>query len=778
MARVPVRGDHLGAYRVEQLLARGGMGLVYMGYDAGLHRWVAIKVLRPELAVDASVARSFLQEAHAAALLNHPNIVHIYTAGEQDGIVYFAMELVEGQTFEVLLQREKQLEPRRAIELIRQSALGLQHAFQHNIIHGDIKPGNLLVTGDGTVKLTDFGLARHLHMTPQSAAGGEFYGTPEYLSPEVAQGQLGDQRSDIYSLGITLYYMLTGQRPFTGASPQLVLKQQIHLPHTPVTKRCPQVSPALNQLVNKMLAKHPADRPQDYGELIAALDAARRAPRAVAELQTGSRNAPAAATPRPSPTPRTPRAQPTPRTQQPSRTSPPPPTPITLPPAVAPTATPPHKPPHSVWEFAVTVAAVVAVLGVGGYFFVKKLRQIAASRTMTATPAGAPNAINPEARAAAALMPLTSAANKYITVGRLGEAWKVYDQFDAKQYGQTHAAVSVKAARERILESANNAIAQTRDQARAAAKKNKFTDALNLWDQCANACQGIGPLAPVFTEELLRAVAARQDRVVQLYTQLRHLDKLAGTLVVSLQWDKLRDNVRTATAELPPGLAARQTVAVLQDEAPSLDRLRSNVWGRIKHGASPTVKLATRDGALQGQLVDISSQTITLRQPLGEKGFGERTIAWNELAPATVASLYNQCLDVTNPDEVFGFGILTVRQALARQAKVADAQATLQTLPVLAPGHADLIAHYQQLLAGGESSDTAAHLADAESAWQQTYAAITNGDWAAAAKQLKALRRPANRALFGPTDHNDLSRLNQLLTRMVAGHDAPSGTDD
>ena len=253
-------GDRLGQYKLVELLARGGMGLIYRAHDSGLDRYVAVKVLTPELARDAEVAQRFLNEARAAAALNHPNIVHVYAAGEQDGIVYFAMELVNGEQLETLLARVHKLPVREAVEFIQQAVRGLQHAHEHGLIHGDVKPGNFLIAGTGTVKIADFGLVRRVKAGTGKAGDESLFGTPIYISPEALAGQTPDHRSDIYSLGATLFQMLADRPPYVSATTDETLQMHTSAPVPSVKTFNPDVPDSLAQIVSRMLAKNPGER--------------------------------------------------------------------------------------------------------------------------------------------------------------------------------------------------------------------------------------------------------------------------------------------------------------------------------------------------------------------------------------------------------------------------------------------------------------------------------------------------------------------------------------
>src|SRR5207344_759900 len=200
---------------ITERIAAGGMGEVYRAQDAVLAREVAIKVLHRSLAGDQGFVDRFRREARAAASLSHPNIVAVYDWGAVDGVYYMVMEYVRGRATRDLLNASGRLEPAQAAEVIRQTLLGLEHAHRQGIVHRDIKPENVLVTTEGVVKVADFGLARAYADGRQTQAG-TVTGTVQYLAPEQIRGEPADPRSDLYSLGIVTYELLTGKLPFTG----------------------------------------------------------------------------------------------------------------------------------------------------------------------------------------------------------------------------------------------------------------------------------------------------------------------------------------------------------------------------------------------------------------------------------------------------------------------------------------------------------------------------------------------------------------------------------
>jgi len=265
-----------GRYRVEQELGRGGMAKVFKGTDEVLGRPVAIKVLAPQLADDESFIARFRREAQAAARLNHSNLVSVYDTGEDDGIKYIVMEYVEGKTLAACLAGGGRITPDRAIEIAEDVCRALAVAHAAGIVHRDIKPGNIMVTPRGEVKVSDFGIARVSVTGDTIAQTVAVLGTASYLSPEQAQGQAVDGRSDIYSLGCVLYEMLTGRAPFVGDSPVTVASKQVLETPQPPSKLDPDVSTELDAVVLKALSKNPANRYQTADDLRADLERARR----------------------------------------------------------------------------------------------------------------------------------------------------------------------------------------------------------------------------------------------------------------------------------------------------------------------------------------------------------------------------------------------------------------------------------------------------------------------------------------------------------------------
>ncbi|HEY1126850.1 MAG TPA: Stk1 family PASTA domain-containing Ser/Thr kinase, partial [Actinomycetota bacterium] len=264
-----------GRYLVESELGRGGMATVFKGTDTVLGRQVAVKVLSRQYSGDANFVTRFRREAQAAASLNHPNLVSVYDTGTDDGVHFIVMEFVEAKTLADYLAGGGRIMPERSIEIAEAVCDALSVAHAHGIIHRDIKPANIMITSKGDVKVTDFGIARVISGADTLAQTAAVLGTASYLSPEQAQSQPVDQRSDIYSLGVALYEMVTGRPPFSGDSPVMVASKHVLEQPTPPSKLNADVSPELEAVIMKAMAKNPDNRYQDADEMKADLERAR-----------------------------------------------------------------------------------------------------------------------------------------------------------------------------------------------------------------------------------------------------------------------------------------------------------------------------------------------------------------------------------------------------------------------------------------------------------------------------------------------------------------------
>ena len=265
----------LGRYRIDACIGEGAMAEVYRAHDPDIDRTVAIKTLRPEYAQDPELGARFVREARAAGALSHANIATIYDVGEADGIAYIAMELVEGQPLDVAMAQGR-MPYERVLELGRQLASALGYAHRHGVVHRDVKPSNILLSADGkTVKLLDFGVARVANAAAEQRLAhtqlGQLIGTPRYMSPEQALGLPVDHRSDLFSLGVVLYEMVTGKVAFPGTALATLAIQIAQERVEPIDRAAADCPPGLRFIIEKLLAKKPEQRFADGDALAAAL---------------------------------------------------------------------------------------------------------------------------------------------------------------------------------------------------------------------------------------------------------------------------------------------------------------------------------------------------------------------------------------------------------------------------------------------------------------------------------------------------------------------------
>ena len=264
-------GRQLGDFRLLRRLGRGAMAEVYLAEQGSLRRQVAVKVLKSQLAADASYVRRFHHEAQAAASLVHANIVQIYDVGGAEGVHYIAQEYVQGVNLQEYLVRRGPPPAKLAAAVICQVAAALNKAATAGIVHRDIKPENIMLAASGEVKVADFGLARLTGDAAGLTQVGLTMGTPLYMSPEQVEGRTVDPRSDLYSLGVTSYQMLSGEPPFTGETALSVALKHLHAQPTPLESLRPDLPPALCRIVHKLLAKQPGERYASARELLTEL---------------------------------------------------------------------------------------------------------------------------------------------------------------------------------------------------------------------------------------------------------------------------------------------------------------------------------------------------------------------------------------------------------------------------------------------------------------------------------------------------------------------------
>ena len=359
-----------GRYRLDEVIGRGGMSTVYRGTDLSLDRVVAVKVALDPLVEESPIYLArFTREAQSAAAIGNPGVVTVYDAGADGPTRFIVMEFVPGKSLADILKEKRPLEPEQAANIAAQVADALSAAHAAGIIHRDIKPGNIMVEPNGSVKVLDFGIARAVDggSLTQTAT---VLGTSAYMSPEQALGQPVDARSDIYSLGCVLYEMLTGQPPFVADVAAAVMHQHVRVAPKPAIERNPAIPPALNTLVMEMLAKQPKDRPQTAAEvrerLVAAISEDPRADAlttlAMAAALPTAATVPIEATPpppvpEPEPVVRQTPIPPRPREPREPRESPP-------------ASPPPHKSRTGLWALIAVIAALLlgggAALALGG----------------------------------------------------------------------------------------------------------------------------------------------------------------------------------------------------------------------------------------------------------------------------------------------------------------------------------------------------------------------------------------------------------------------------
>src|SRR5258708_27100274 len=259
----PLIGKELGHCTLQRKVGQGGMGAVYLAHHPGLNKAIAIKVRPGDLANNPEFRERFIREARLAARLEHPNVVQVHDVGYEMGVHYIAMQFIEGKSLDGILKERKKLAVGEALSTTKRVAAALAAAAKLGIVHRDIKPHNILISKDGVVKVADFGLAKDEDANRSISEPGTVMGTPYYMSPEQAKGLNVDHRSDLYSLGATLYHMLTGKRLFDGGSPvSIVMKQASDEEPVPARQLEPSIPAPVDAFLAKLLQKGPANRYQ------------------------------------------------------------------------------------------------------------------------------------------------------------------------------------------------------------------------------------------------------------------------------------------------------------------------------------------------------------------------------------------------------------------------------------------------------------------------------------------------------------------------------------
>jgi serine/threonine protein kinase len=264
-------GSVIAGHRIERLVGRGGMGVVYAAVDVALDRPVALKLIAPELAADPGFRRRFIAESRIAASLDHPNVVPIFRAGEEAGVLFLAMRFVAGDDLRTIVERDGPLEPDRAASLVAQVAAALAAAHARGLVHRDVKPANVLVTADDHCYLTDFGLVKDLAATAGPTNTGEVLGTLDYVAPERIQGGEIGPWTDVYALGCVLFFALTGSVVFPLDAPESKLWAHVSTPPPSASALRPSILAAVDEVIARALAKDPRERHDSAQALAGAL---------------------------------------------------------------------------------------------------------------------------------------------------------------------------------------------------------------------------------------------------------------------------------------------------------------------------------------------------------------------------------------------------------------------------------------------------------------------------------------------------------------------------
>lgn len=649
----------IGHYQIVGELGRGGMGVVYKGYETALQRHVAIKLMSEALAHQPEVVERFLREARAMGQLSDPHIVQIYYIGEHAGQPFFAMEFVEGETLAERLRREGRIEPQEAAGLLMQAAQGLAVAHERGVIHRDIKPANLMLTRRGLLKVTDFGIALAQRDVASKLTGtGQFVGTPGYLSPEVCLGHPIDARSDIFALGIVFFEMLAGRLPFTDASPLGMMLEVVQSSIPDIRTINASVPAELVVILQRMLEKEAARRYPDCEALIGDLQAAgarvRRTATAAGVAGDAASLTPAPVTPGLASTlPAAPLGPPT----LPASTPPTLPSARPVPPSPRPQAAPPAGAPRrSLAAFAVAGVLVLVSAGVVAGLYRDRIGQwmdrdarpvagaVAEPRSATSgnsrvrTPDAAPERV--------AAMPAPVPAPDPGT-GTVTEASPVVTS--AAQAAEAGAGIAVEAPSEAGGSTATATEAQLAEMRRLAAELAEQTEAAKRAQaelEAARTAKASPASTPVRTE-LAQAPAAREpsvpraaagrpaapalppmpavpqvavvafgDPMLARAAELAVQNALQADGIRVFDSEQLRGIGRLQHARTPPvadltDLARRNGIAgLVVVRINDLGRQTLNFYGQSAEVTSATVELAVHDVVARSNLRRSVSETI------------------------------------------------------------------------------------------------------------------------------------------------------------------------
>lgn len=265
----------IDSYQITQLMGYGGMGAVFKAYDHQGKRWVALKIINPQLLTQPDLIQQFKLEAEAATGLNHHNIAQLYYVGQYQNVPYYTMEFIEGKSFAEILKEKGRIAGSSCLNYLYQICDGLEYCQYNGVIHRDIKPANIMISKDGFIKVVDFGLAMILQEGSRSQEADQILGTPKYISPEAGTTKILDHRSDIYSLGATFYHLLAGEPPFNASTPMELLQKHINEPLIPLNEKNPYVPEIVSDIISKMLEKNPKMRYQSYKEIKDDIDKAK-----------------------------------------------------------------------------------------------------------------------------------------------------------------------------------------------------------------------------------------------------------------------------------------------------------------------------------------------------------------------------------------------------------------------------------------------------------------------------------------------------------------------